>query len=204
MNSYSQYNEDIHIAEELERRGITSGRLLEIGAWDAKKFSNSRALIEAGWFAILVEPSPGPMRRLAEEYNRRDLVSLVQACVMPYPGAGMQRLVLSDDGLSSTDPETVAKWLHEAGYFGSVWVPAITIPDITLQFGGDFQFISIDAEGVSVPILFAMLQNDNCPRPAVICCEHDGRIAEACGVAERAGYRPLTINATNLVLARRG
>ena len=58
MKDYSQAAEQPHILKAFE--GRPPGRLLDIGAWNPFTFSHSRALIEMGWFGVLVEPSPGP------------------------------------------------------------------------------------------------------------------------------------------------
>lgn len=58
------------------------GRLLEIGAFDAFAMSNSRALIELGWSAVLFEPSPGPLRALVKEYGNNPKVEVVAAAVI--------------------------------------------------------------------------------------------------------------------------
>lgn len=45
---YSQNNEEEVIVNEFTRLGITTGRFLEIGAWDGKGFSNTFRLSEIG------------------------------------------------------------------------------------------------------------------------------------------------------------
>lgn len=203
MTSYSQNGEDRLIVEELYRAGRnSSGRLLEIGAWDPIKFSNSRALIALGWSAVLVEPSPGPMRSLLAQYGIGSglPVTLVQAAVTPGP-VGCVEIQITDDALSTSSVESFDRWAPQAKFLGPIWVPSITIPQICEQFGGDFQFVSIDTEGTSVELLRSLLATEL--RPQVICCEHDKRLVEAYGMCEAAGYRLLTQNGENIVVARK-
>ena len=46
---YSQNNEEEIIVAEFERMGVTTGRFLEIGAYDGKGFSNTFRLAQLGW-----------------------------------------------------------------------------------------------------------------------------------------------------------
>src|ERR1019366_3413834 len=54
---------------------------IEIGAWHFETFSNSRALIECGWKAVLIEPSPAPMIGLLDAYGENPNVTLINAAV---------------------------------------------------------------------------------------------------------------------------
>ncbi len=78
MNSYSQYGEDVEVTKIF---GEHVGLLLEIGAWGSKDLSNSRAFIEVGWEAVLVEFSPMPVHSLVLEYGYNPKVKIIQAAV---------------------------------------------------------------------------------------------------------------------------
>lgn len=196
--SYSQFGEDKVIARLL---GNTKARLLDIGAWHPKTFSNSRLLIEAGWSAVLVEFSPAPVRALVQEYGNRDDVQVLQAAMSLDGNGAFGKFDVSDDGLSTADPATRRKWDKEGGYFGHLWVPQLTFEWLFFQFGGGFEFVSIDTEGTSVNLAIQLLVK-HAQRPAVLCVEHDDRILELQVTAQNAGYRIAYANGTNVILAR--
>jgi hypothetical protein len=69
-----------------------------------------------------------------------------------------------------------------------------------MWFGG-FDFVSIDAEGVSVDLFHAMLASG--AKPMCVCVEHDGRLAELAAKAtdREVGYKMIYSNGTNAVFA---
>jgi hypothetical protein len=196
MTSHSQYGEDVHIFESV--KGVGSKRLLDIGAWHATQFSNSRALIDDGWEAILIEPSPGPLAGLVRDYAGAKNVAVIGALV----GISncLQLLKATDDAVSTTEAGVSALWAESGGYYGSFYSPTITIGDIFNQFGGGFEFVNIDAEGVSVSLFAEFLRLGG--RPKCFCVEHDGRVVEIVQHAQAAGYRQIHLNGTNVIFER--
>lgn len=194
---YSQYGEDDVIAQLFGNR---TGRLLDIGAFHPTVLSNSRLLIERDWEAVLVEFSPAPVRALVKEYGNNPKIKILQAAISTQE-TGMVQFQISDDGLSTADPGHLEKWKEAGGYFGQLWVPSLTIAQILNQFGGDFQFVSIDTEGWSVPLAMNLL-NECEQRPDVLCVEHDGRIIELQQFAQQFGYRAHWTNGTNVILVK--
>ncbi len=57
-NTYSQFGEDGVIAHIFGTVGTTTRLCCEFGAWDGYHLSNTRALIDAGWRAVLIESDP--------------------------------------------------------------------------------------------------------------------------------------------------
>lgn len=195
---FSQYDEERFILEACA--GIENGRLLDIGAWDAKTFSNSRALIELGWSAVLIEPSPGPLHGLVKEYgewNRWHNVQVVGAALTVH--GGLIELNITDDAVSqpTSDAQRIEEWQSTGGFFGKLTVPSISVADLFAQFGGNFEFVSIDTEGTSTAIFAEMLRVG--PRPRCIVVEHDNNFVELSQHAEAAHYRLLHENGTNRV-----
>ncbi len=198
----SQYDEDWHILRSLRDLISSAGlplTLLEIGAWDPIQFSNSRALIEHGWNAVLVEPSPGPVKNLVREYAswKGGAVRVICAAITTEP-CGLVEINVTDDALSvdSASPRA-GEWAKDGGYYGKLLVPSLSVKQLFDQFGGGFEFVSIDTEGSSLALMKAMLELG--PRPRVICVEHDGRIVEAMQIAEAANYRQAHLNQTNVI-----
>jgi FkbM family methyltransferase len=183
---YSQQNEEALIIAAFYGKVRTEKpwRFLDVGAYHPTQFSNTRALYERGWSGVMIEPSPGPMRALLKEYGEDQRITLVQAAVAS--NECLVRMKITDDAISTSDPGVAETWKSVGGYFGSMLVPAITPAQISNQFGG-FDFINLDAEGVSVDLFREMIALNW--RPHCWCVEIDNRAAELAAIAEGAGYR---------------
>ena len=194
QDTFSQYAEDLQVWEVV--KDIPNGRVLDIGAWNYETFSNSRKLILAGWEAVLIEPSPGPLRDLAREYHRNLRVRVVGAAVTVQ--GGLVDLAITDDAVSQPHAsDRIQGWLDSGGFFGRVTFPALSMEQVFNSFGGDFELVSIDTEGESVDLFAEMIRIG--PRPRCVIVEHDNRIVELNQYAEAANYRQLTINGTNWI-----
>ena len=193
MTSYSQYGEDKILVELF---GSKVGRLLEIGAYHPTTFSNSRALIEAGWEAVLIEPSPACMCSLLREYGRNEKIHLI--CAAVYPEA-LAQMHVTDDAVSTTETANYETWKNAAAFDGQMWAGTITVPELMNQFGA-FDFVSVDTEGTSVPLAISLLNAGM--RPQVLMVEHDGRMVELMQAAQVHGYRCHNLNGTNAILVR--
>lgn len=190
---YSQYGEDDYVMEIVKE--CASAKLLEIGAWNPVDKSNSRALIERGWSAVLIEPSPGPMLNLLNEYAGNDRVHLIQAAVGVE--GGLLDLMVTDDAVSTADRQQYEAWKKVTSFRGALTVPCISVIELFARLGGAFEFVSIDTEGTSVDIFAEMVRIG--PRPLAVVVEHDSRIVELNQFAEKANYRQVHINGTNVV-----
>lgn len=193
--SYSQNDEERYILEATGN--IEHGKILDIGAWDPKIFSNSRALIEKGWDALLVEPSPRPLEALLREYGDTPRVQIVSACVGTEPG--LIKMQVSADAVSTTSDDVSGRWSKAGAYYGSMWVPQITLAQIFNQFGG-FDFVNIDAEGVSADLFVELMNTEMLP--ACVCVEHDSRLVEVGAAASRRGYSQTYVSQENAVYRR--
>ena len=190
---FSQNDEQLVI----ERWTPHAGKFLDIGAWHAKQLSNTRALYEKGWTGVMVEPSPGPMRALVEEYGGDPAIELVSAAVGPE--RGLLQMHVTDLPVSTGDASVREVWATEGGYIGRLWVPVWTVEDLINQFG-PFNFVSIDAEGGSVDIFRRVVTNPM--HPECICVEHDSKTQECLQIAQDAGYNRYHMTSENLVFAR--
>lgn len=193
--SYSQRDEERWILEicSNERLGRPACPIaLDIGAWNPKVFSNTRALIQSGWRALLIEPSPGPVRDLVKEYAAEEFIEVIAAAVGTE--AGLLKMRVTDDAVSGN---TGPQWDNAGGFYGWLTVPVITIPDI-LQRYGSFEMVSIDTEGTSVNLFMELLKT--LMRPACVVVEHDNRIVEIMAAAQESGYTSRYISEENVVL----
>lgn len=196
--TYSQYDEEQAILKyfRLDKGEKNLGTFLDIGAWDPKTFSNSRALFERGWSGVVIEPSPDAILGQMKEYGNEPRVQIIQAA-MSLDQAPLT-MWMTADCTSTSDPTHHDKCEGIAGYKGKVTVIPVTWENINLWFGG-FTFVSIDAEGTSVDLFHAMLRSGAKPTCCVV--EHDGdRMMELSAAATAVGYKILYSNGTNAVM----
>lgn len=192
---YSQYDEEKYI---LEAVGEEPGRFLDIGAWDGKTFSNTLALVERGWSGVLIEPGIEGFAALLALHGGNEKLTLIHAAV------GLERCMLkfwnTADAVSTTSERSYQQWKGEAQFTGCFYVAQVTLKEILDQFGGPFDFVSIDTEGTSVELFLAYPLS--VAQPRAVCVEHDSRIVECMAKAQEAGYRASYLNGTNVVLTR--
>lgn len=192
MTIYSQGGEQDAILTHVA--GMEPGYILDVGACHPTTFSNSRALIERGWHATLVEASPDHFMTLYEEYREHPRVDLILAAA----GTtwGLEVLHHTADLVSTTVDAHYEKWRGAAAFDGVFSVATVPLRYI-LGRGGPFDVISLDTEGTT-PLLF---RDALVHRPKVLCVEHDGDTSlEQAAVA--AGYRRLYFDGNNVVLGR--
>lgn len=157
---YSQNKEEKHIVEYF---GNVKGTLLSIGENDGKTFSNALRLIELGWNAVLVEPSPTAFAKLQELHKERtNQVQCLQLAIADKCGAfsffeSGTHLNQGDTALlSSLDPEEIKRWDKSGENFEEITVECVDFEKL-LQISNreldGFEFITIDAEGVDLIIL---------------------------------------------------
>jgi hypothetical protein len=224
--SHSQSDEEKYI---LEAVGDQPGRFLDIGCWDPITFSNTRALTERGWSGVMVEPSPGPFVELLrcctvcavgvderehELYGQRKQrecgkcgglrygfdprFTLIHAAVAVLPG--LIEIDVTDDAVSTSDKASRETWDKDGGFYGKMLIPAITLEQITTQFGG-FEFVNLDVEGQSAELFLRML--DLGLQPNCVCVELDGRLTELGAKATPLHYNMVYSNGTNAVWVRK-
>jgi FkbM family methyltransferase len=202
MKDYSQSGEQPAILNGLEARrgkplGTDAGSFLDIGAWHPTQFSNTRALYEAGWSGVMFEPSPGPMLDLLSEYGNEPRIQLVQAGVSVYGGLAIMHV--TNDAVSTTSEPEYDKWKNQTTFFGKLGILTVSVKDVFDRYGG-FEFVNIDAEGLSADIFLQMLKLGIFPY--VVCVEHESRTTEILTAATPEHYRAVLVNQTNAVLVR--
>jgi FkbM family methyltransferase len=197
---YSQSEEEKYIVKACEMIHAANGKppmFLDIGAFDPKTFSNTRALYELGWGGVMIEPSPGPLRALVKEYSMYPMssrVKVISGAVGLEPG--LREIRVTDDAVSGNEQSL---WDEAGGFYGELYVAFFTCRQIVEQFGA-FQMVSIDCEGTSVDVLKDLLEIPMGAR--CIACEHDNRLVELLTAAQAKGYHPVYTSAENVVLVK--
>lgn len=210
---FSQYEEEKYILDALEYAGmdkraivdavarhpelVESRRFLDVGAWNPTDKSNTRALYELGWGGIVIEPSPGPVQNLVREYGGKDSRVKVISAAVTVDERRLMEMEVTDDAVTQPVEGFNEQW-REFGYYGRLLVPCLSMCDVFDMFGGDFEMISFDTEGSSVPLFAEMCRLG--PRPRCVIVEHDSNFVELAGIAQAANYQQVHLNGTNVVL----
>jgi FkbM family methyltransferase len=192
---HSQWDEEKYILAAFS--GKKDGHFLDIGAWHPVTFSNTRALFENGWSGVMVEPSPTPLLNLLAEYGDSPKVQIIAGAIGF--DTHCHPIKISDDCLSSSNGENIAKWDSVAKWRGELWYPTITPTELWTQFG-NFDFINLDVEGFSADLFLHMMKIQWFVR--CFCVEHDGRLPEIAEQASANGYVITYANSTNAVFVR--
>jgi FkbM family methyltransferase len=200
---YSQGPEEGWILEKFS--GVTSGRFLDLGAYNPKVFSNTRALYELGWGGVMVEASPLCMKSLRAEYENVDRITLVEKAVKTGgPRVAPIQFWESANALATTCEETAKEFMEKRGAtFTLIEVPAISTGEIFQEYGDAFDFISIDVEGISGNIFTEALDivgpGDKC---RMICVEHDNQMVYLREYARKYGFDVWDYDGNNLLIHR--
>jgi len=171
---YSQNDEERVILDFF--RGRPPGVLLDLGAYDGSTFSNSRALIEAGWSAVVIEPSPWPFGALVDLHKDHPQVELVNALILAAgpAGGGLSEFFVTRDATSCTQAGTTQRW--GADQYRRILVPAVSVDQLhhflSRETPRRFDFISVDVEDDTMPLVRALGATDWLAGVALICLEH--------------------------------
>lgn len=79
--SYSQYSEDLFVANIFKTKNINKGFFMEFGAWDGKHLSNCRHLYENGWKGCFIEGNKSRFLDLKKNYIHDNNVVLLNVFV---------------------------------------------------------------------------------------------------------------------------
>lgn len=171
---YAQYGEDLILDEYF---GNHVGRILELGANNGHVGSNTLHFFEKGWEGVCVEPSwraIGAWQNIMEKRGiDAEKVQLINGAI------GLRRglNVFWDCPQStlSTCSQRCKDYKDEwRGNAKKMWVPLFTVEDLLAIFPGPYDYISIDIEDWSIPIM-RELPFDELKTKAV-CIEFFGKV----------------------------
>ena len=192
---FSQNKEEQFILEYF--RG-ERGKFLDIGAYDGVNLSNTRALAVRGWGGIYIEPSPAVYEKLVQhsQYLLGDIHSYNYAIGTQ---TGKQKFYDNHNYVATLVRHETERWKDET--FTETEVEVLTFEDFYKRSPiKEFDFISIDAEGMDYDILCQIdLKKVKCQ---MICVEHNGiETDKYYHLIAGQGYREIHRNAENLIMA---
>lgn len=189
MQMYSQNNEERIILNYFEGH---TGRLLDIGAYDGKTFSNSLALLERGWHGVLIEASPATFVKLQDNVSHLN-VELINSCIV----VDNPDLVTFYDNTQATatiNEANVAKWKSKTP-FKPIHLMTTNVDRIIKRFGINYDMVNIDVEGGSVELFMALVPR--MPDVSMWIVEHDGMIKECNELMK--GWKVALQNGENII-----
>jgi len=175
---YSQNKEEEVILKHLGH--LDTGRFLDIGAYDGVNLSNTYALYNGSWDGVLVEASPVVFVKLMETYqdtvgNPECNTILVNAAIVPDAKGPMMFHDSGGDAIGTLDKKSKKRWPKANWY--PIMVNPMTMHTLLEAVGYDFDFISMDVEGINLE-LFLCLPLDKLNKLKMICVEHDGHVVK--------------------------
>lgn len=195
---YSQNNEEQIILELLKD---TNGRLLDIGAYDGKTFSNTYQLLLNGWNGILVEPAPSVIFELIKNTQEiKHRIEIVNAAITVNKNNSL--LEFNDsmgDAVSTSSKNHYDLWKNQVNY-RKVFVNTITIQDILQIFGNNYEFVNIDVEGQNLEILKTIPFVEM--NTKVVCVEHEYKYDAITEIMQKQGFTEYARNGENMIFRK--
>ena len=176
---YSQNGEDDFL---LKKYNDKTGVVVEIGAFKSDTISNSRALIEKGWTAYLIDASPFCITNLFEAYKQNDNVHIIQSIIDNDKKGLTSFYEYPFSAVSSINKEGMGKYFKHisAEEFKNnskeLFIQTIdlkTLVQFILDREKHIDFLSIDIEGNSATL--SMSLDFDQVKPDCICIEHDDK-----------------------------
>lgn len=189
---YSQNEEEKYILEFFKDKPV--GRYLDIGAADGKTLSNTYALYEKGWSGVLVEPSPGQFSGLLRNITRPEM-RLVNVALDTV--GGIAKFHVTDDFVSTLDEGHYNLWKSAANY-RDMYVSKISVKDFLTHFGGRYDFLNLDVEGINYALL-KEIPIDSLGFSCV-CIEYENNLKPILDMFN--GWKRLYTSGENIVLCR--
>lgn len=165
---YSQHKEDEIIYNELVKLNFNhTGTILDIGANDGIKYSNSRMFIEnLGWSAVLVEPTSECFDSLILLYSNFDNIELFKVAIAEEEGQTEIFLgSLNGEGINQVSTlngdekkywESVRSVVYQSENVDTIRIETL----LSRAKIKNYDIISIDTEGKDFEILKQIIENN--------------------------------------------
>ncbi|MGI9215138.1 MAG: FkbM family methyltransferase [Gammaproteobacteria bacterium] len=206
--SYTQNNEEGLILNYFSNRNQSELTVLDIGANDGKTFSNSLKVIEMGWNAVLIEPTPKALALLASLHSFKKNVMCFPIAITNQNGMfqlqeSSSLLNQGDTSLvSSLKQEETVKWANNNVRFNTVNVMGMDFNSfLETSPYKKFNLISIDVEGYDYDVLSQIdLMSIGCE---MLIIEFNGKDESLfTSYANKFGMKLISKNPENLIFTK--
>jgi len=206
---YSQNNEEQILLDYFKNSNNHAMHLLDVGANDGITFSNSARLIELGWNATLLEPSPLAFEKLQKNHADKPNVKCLNYGISAlggknlfYESGGFENGL--DVALVSTLDKNETKRWGNSVEFKEIEAEFITYQEfVNDNKGCVFHFITIDIEGYDWLLLQQM--DLNALGCQLLIIEWNGNLDNGNKMITHCnnfGLKEISRNAENLIFAR--
>ena len=205
--THSTAGEDDAVALYFEGIGMPCGRFLDIGAANGITLSNTHLLAQKGWTGVCIDANAQELFNLNNLYWDNPKVEIVQGLICD--GHGLREFWNAKEANTSTSSRRMQERGRQRVGARQCWVAGFTLDDVWERFGSNFDFISIDLEDGSVPVMRQLPQRV-LDSAKVICVEHlrpdwyfgEDEESQIKAWGQEKGYRLLMRTDENVVLAR--
>ena len=195
---YSQNQEEKYILNHFKDK---QGTFLDLGAYDGKELSNTRALIELGWAGCCIEPHPTICEELEKNCLGFDKVFCFEVAIGKENG--IFQLNANTTYYSTLIDSEMDRWKNTDFEFKPIDVEVLDFKTFQAVSPYDtYDFISIDCEGIDYDVLTQIdLDKVQC---SMVCVETNGKETDKYidYISTFAGFKVVHVNAENLIMAR--
>ena len=206
ITDHSQFREFPLLLRHLIDNGSTHQIIVDVGARGRDRSNSFDLMSQFGWKGILIEANPELYNEISSDFQGTDF-TLVGCAVGPTEGV-LPFYIGSNDDVSSLLKDAAFSW---GDLRGQVEVEVKRLPDILrdLKIPHDFDVLSLDIEGVDVPVLNDLIDTSKYrPKYIVIEASYSFQTKELsdvnCSKKVQSSYEIVDQTEANLILKLRG
>ena len=195
---YSQSTEEMHIVPFFSGR---RGKFLDVGAYNGKDFSNTYRLALLGWSGVCIEPSPMIYPQLKKLYENNPKIKTINIALGDRDGD--LDFFDSPHAVGTARSEHYEKWKnYKPDVFKKTVVPMLSFRTFYVSAPSEYQFVSIDTEGMDYQIVKDMAPYLAEMKTELICIEYTYDSREIYDVLRDVGFNLIHQNTENILLRR--
>ena len=195
---YSQNQEEQYILNHFKDK---QGTFLDLGAYDGKELSNTRALVELGWAGCCVEPHPTICEELEQNCLGFDKVFCFEIAIGK--ANGIFQMNANPTYYSTLIDSEMERWKNTDFEFKPIDVEVFDFKTFqSIQPYNTYDFISIDCEGLDYDVLSQIdLDKVKC---SMVCVETNGKETQKYidYISTFKDFKVVHVNAENLIMSR--